>query len=538
MSKPHLSKYSLALLGVWLMLLSSSSCLAAFSSIFATADECAFCHTSSPSALIDGRGNDLSIADDWVSTMMANSFRDPFFRAKLESEISRTPGLADLIEDKCVTCHTPMARTQAVKDGARRYSLSEAETSALAWDGVSCTLCHQIADDLDDKQRFSGTYTISAERKIFGPYKQVFANPMLQHVNYLPVYGEQVNKPELCAVCHTLFTPYVDDDGKVVGEFPEQTPYLEWLNSSYASSDSYQSCQDCHMPRIDEPVKITNRPPWYQVRQAPFWKHHFTGGNIFVLEMMKENRERLGIAFAEEQFDRTIERTKNRLLNDSAEIVIERISNKNNRLLVDVKVTNKTGHKFPTGFPSRRAWIHLSVVDSRNSVVFESGKATEQGDIAGLDSPYEPHFSRIDSADQIQIYQAIMGDISGKKTDTLLKAAVYLKDNRLMPKGYRQAGPMAEYTRPAGEVVDDEDFNAGNNQEGSGADLVTYAIGLDDAQLPLTIQAQLLYQSGSPGFFANLLADDTPAVSRFKEMYSAARNIPVVVASSTFNWDK
>lgn len=131
-----------------------------------------------------------------------------------------------------------------------------------------------------------------------------------------------------------------------------------------------------------------------------------------------------------------------------------------------------------------------------------------------------------------------MGDISGKNTNTLLKAGVYLKDNRLLPKRYRQAGPMTEHTGPAGEVLDDENFNAGNNQEGSGADLVTYAIGLDDAQLPLTIQAQLLYQSGSPGFFANLLADDTPAVSRFKEMYSAARNIPVVVASSTFNWDK
>jgi hypothetical protein len=254
--------YLIAPWAVWLVLSGVSNSYGAFAELFATSDECAFCHISGANSLIDSKGNDLSIAGDWSSTIMANSFKDPLFRAKVESEVSRTPQLAAEIEDKCLTCHAPMARNQAIRNGGRSYSMAEAEASPLAGDGVSCTLCHQIGDDgLGDEISFSGNYHIGDERTIFGPYKQVFANPMINHVNYLPTYGAQVDKPELCATCHTLFTPFVDEQGNIAGEFPEQTPYLEWLNSSYAVSDSYQSCQDCHMPRIDEPIRSAIVPP-------------------------------------------------------------------------------------------------------------------------------------------------------------------------------------------------------------------------------------------------------------------------------------
>ena len=390
-SKKHLSivedivaRYIFIFCGICLFLSAHSSIFAAFSPVFATSEECAFCHTSSATALIDSEGNDLSIADDWSSTMMANSFRDPLFRAKVESEMSRNPHLADVIEDKCLTCHTPMGRTQAIRDGGESYSLSDAGNSELAWDGVSCTLCHQIqGDNLGSKQSFSGNYLISKDRKIFGPYKQVFPNPMINHVNYLPVYGEQVDRPELCATCHTLFTPYVDEDGKIAGKFPEQTPFLEWLNSTYSSSDNYQSCQDCHMPRIDEPVKITNRPPWYQVRQTPFWKHHFIGGNKFVLTIMRDQREPLGIMVSEAQFERTIKRTAERLGREAAGISISRLEQRGNRLMVDVGVYNKTGHKFPTGFPSRRAWIRRSLGAEANRSTMRWRRAGSIGGSVG-----------------------------------------------------------------------------------------------------------------------------------------------------------
>jgi hypothetical protein len=361
---------------------------------------------------------------------------------------------------------------------------------------------------------------------------------MVNHVDYLPIYGEQVGKPEFCATCHTLFTPIVGEDGQIVGEFPEQTPYLEWLNSSYASPENYQSCQDCHMPRIDEPVQITNRPPWYRQKQSPFWKHHFVGGNTFILGMLKDNRQYLGSPVHEALFDKTVRRTQERLSQEAAELQIVRAEQKDKRLQIDVSVTNKTGHKFPTGFPSRRVWLFLTVVDQHKRVVFKSGGFTSEGEIVGLDSTYEPHHLVINSPAQVQIYQAIMGDVSGTKTTTLLSAAAYIKDNRLPPTGYRRSGQMASFTGIKGEALTDADFNAVGTQEGSGTDIVTYDIDLSDAHFPVTIKAQLLYQSSSPRFLDDLVQEDAPAISRFKKMYAQADNTPIVIDSITYDWGK
>ncbi len=42
-------------------------------------------------------GHDVNVVNDWRSSMMANSARDPFFRAKLDHEVLVNPGHADAI---------------------------------------------------------------------------------------------------------------------------------------------------------------------------------------------------------------------------------------------------------------------------------------------------------------------------------------------------------------------------------------------------------------------------------------------------------
>lgn len=511
-------------------------CFGAFSADFATSDECTFCHTSGFSALIDGDGEDLSIADDWAPTMMANGFIDPVFRAKLESEVVRKPHLKGEIEDTCLTCHAPMARSQARLDGAGGLSLAEAKESKFAHDSVSCTLCHQIENDgLDDGSSFSGNFTIGRDRNIYGPYKDVFPNPMLHHVDYLPTYGEQVGKPELCASCHTLFTSIISGDGKVVGNFPEQTPYLEWLNSIYASAENYQSCQDCHMPRVNEPVKITNRPPWFEEKREPFWTHQFIGGNSFALKIIRNNRERLGSSVPEKLFDKAIARTRERLTQDVAEVYITEAVYHKGSLRLKVDVINNSGHKFPTGFPSRRAWLHLKVVDANDQILFQSGGYNQDGKIVGLKAGYEPHHTTISSQQQTQIYQAIIGDKAGKVTNTLLDAVSYLKDNRIPPAGFQQSAQKALYTGVKGYAASDTDFNRIGKKEGSGTDSIVYQVDLGEAKLPFTMRIELLYQSNNPQFLEDLFKDDSPAISRFKEMYSRAEKTPEVIDAKTYS---
>ena len=52
---------------------------------------------------------------------------------------------------------------------------------------------------------------------------------------------------------------------------------------------------------------------------------------------------------------------------------------------------------------------------------------------------FEPHYDLITSPDQVQVYEAIMGNNLNEVTYTLLRGADYLKDNRLLPQGFDKA---------------------------------------------------------------------------------------------------
>ncbi|MEE4165077.1 MAG: hypothetical protein V2I35_03695, partial [Desulfocapsaceae bacterium] len=308
-------------------------------------------------------------------------------------------------------------------------------------------------------------------------------------------------------------------------------PYLEWLNSSYASGENSRSCQDCHMPRVDEPIKITNRPPWLKNRQSPFWKHHFTGGNVFVLEMMQAHPETVDLRASADDFQLTIQRTKRRLSEEAATVSVASELLDLQHLRVSVTVTNKTGHKFPSGFPVRRAWLQLQVRDNSGAVIFDSGSWDGNGEIIGLDEGVEPHYEVINSADQVQIYQAVMGDVDNNPTYTLLRAAGYVKDNRLVPAGYLENGPMAVHTRITGRARSDDNFNKEAGKEGSGSDTLVYEVRVDKAGFPLDITTRLLYQTVPPQFISDLLQDKTAAGERLALMYSSMNKDPVVIAS-------
>ncbi|MGR8941015.1 MAG: hypothetical protein ACU83P_05430, partial [Gammaproteobacteria bacterium] len=186
---------------------------------FSGSANCTMCHNG----LTDQNGKDVSIETDWSSTMMANSARDPFWRAKVRSELNRNPQLSSVINDKCTRCHAPMANFEAKKAGEPLQILDGGFLSAghsrhdEALNGVSCTACHQIknSSDLGTLSRFTGQYEIDNSKTIYGPFDNLFPNPMIMNTGYTPTYSAHVKSSKLCATCHNLKTPYVDDFGKV-----------------------------------------------------------------------------------------------------------------------------------------------------------------------------------------------------------------------------------------------------------------------------------------------------------------------------------
>ena len=246
-----------------------------YNDYFAGAGACMLCHNSQ----VDEEGKTIAIVNDWRSTMKANAARDPFWQAKVSHETLVNPHLKSEIESICTRCHAPMGSINAFYNGENSYSMEQMRNDPIAMDGVSCTVCHQIT--AESMGSSSGNFIIGQDKQIFGPYTSPFANPMIQHTTYTPSYGAHITDSRLCESCHTLITNPVDLEGiPTGGEFVEQSPYQEWQNSVYSQEQT--SCASCHIPEIEDVVKISTMPPWLDGR-TPFGKHHFAGANVFML---------------------------------------------------------------------------------------------------------------------------------------------------------------------------------------------------------------------------------------------------------------
>ncbi len=495
---------------------------------FVTSDQCIGCHSN----MVTASGKELSIGHTWRASLMAQAAKDPYWMAGVRREIADRPHMQEEIEDTCSVCHMPMFRTTAVANGGSgeivRYLDGgfSAEELAPAQDGVSCTACHQIsADNLGEHSSFSGGYVINPSTpghgKVYGPYD---VDAGLQRVMHsasalAPNASTHVQKSELCATCHTLFTPAMDGSGEVIGEFPEQVPYLEWQHSRYAET---RSCQDCHMPQVDgeTPIASVLGEPRKNVSQ-----HVFRGGNYFMLTLLNKYREELGVTVPEGDLAESAAATLAHLQNKSAGVRVGSIDVAGNEAVISIEVSNRAGHKLPTAYPSRRAWLHVTVMDESGQVIFESGAMENDGSVRGNDNDidpraFEPHYAEISSADQVQIYEPIIIDHAGHITTSLLSGVTYTKDNRLLPEGFDNA-TASEAVRVRGEAVNDKDFS-------DGGDSVRYRVSLPEGVSTIRVSAELNYQTIGYRWAKNLASYDAPETKRFVGYYDDNASISAV----------
>jgi hypothetical protein len=505
---------------------------------FSGSDNCATCHDG----LSDAAGTDVSIVADWQASVMAHSSRDPFWRAKVASEVRRNPQLGAEIEATCSRCHTPMAHVEAefvptevtlFDDGSLHPDNPLFDAAA---EGVSCTLCHQIEDTavLGTDDGFSGGFEIpfsfGADRTLYGQYADPLQMPMINQVAFTPVESPHISESEVCATCHNLSTPVIDAAGNLSGEFfPEQMVYTEWENSSFVAT---QGCVSCHMQAANGGVRISTRPVNGLDPRPDFSRHQFVGGNTYMLDLIAQNAAELQVTAT--GFETLLDETRN-LLGTATSLVVEGIAREGDDLVFSVRVTNHSGHKFPTSYPSRRAWLHVTVTDAAGAVVFESGAIDATGRISGVNSDaniadYERHHTEISSSEQVQVYETVMEDQGGTLTYTLLEAARYRKDNRLLPDGMDKAVVPATI-RPQGVAFTDADFT-------DGGDRVDYRVsGLNPGDL--TIQVELNYQVLAFGHAEDLFDDaDDPYVEAFQVLNASAalRFETVSSASQLFNF--
>ncbi len=450
-------------------------------SLFVTSNQCASCHdatnnTPMPTHMLytePGASSALNLSTygEWRYSLTALSGRDPIFLAQLESEstvhanIKGKPNPPGFVQDTCFSCHGIMGQRQFHIDKGNApgtvftRALLDDPTSpygALARDGVSCNVCHHMADEgLDDPSHYTGKFVVGPADQLYGPYPSgdsdvkvgdnVIPRPMKNSVGIVPVFGAQVGESKLCASCHTIVLPVYDANGNQVATDFEQTTYFEWENSSFASQN--QSCQNCHMPdnfkgaklaflvaniedstfpRVPEIGVQTSLPNDQLILQNRtfYARHQLLGINPFALEMFDQFRTDLGLykddgllppptppavppdvtSIVNAQ-KTAVEGAVILAQTATAEVTFDSATKSAGQLTADVRIQSLVGHNFPSGVNFRRAFLDLQVLDAGGNVLWESGGTNGDGvitDTAGnplvteFFSPsqqtFQPHF--------------------------------------------------------------------------------------------------------------------------------------------------
>jgi hypothetical protein len=133
----------------------------------------------------------------------------------------------------------------------------------------------------------------------------------------------------------------------------------------------------------------------------------------------------------------------------------------------------------------------------------------------------------------VQIYEAVMGDRAGAVTRGLMRAAAFLKDNRIPPRGFTTSHRDFATTAIRGKAAKDPDFNGDGENEGSGADTVRYRVRGAPGRYRVTIN--LCYQSVTPRFVDRLSSYRSPEIARFRQLHRAAEKAPLIMKTVTFH---
>ncbi|MEZ4474239.1 MAG: multiheme c-type cytochrome [bacterium] len=506
-----------------------------------TSGACATCHSNAAgaTAMRDGQGNPIAPFDLWQATMMANAARDPLWRAVVSAEVAATPAAGAAIEAKCARCHTPAAHVEAGGGVALRILGEASARGELARDGVTCTVCHQITPEgLGTPASFTGGYVIGQDAQIFGPHANPFTRPMQMHTGYTPTRADHITESALCGACHTLETHALTAAGEPTGDtLLEQGTFLEWRASGYPAAG--RTCQGCHLPTTDaagQPIRtaIARMPGGGDFGpisdRTPFGRHLLVGANTLVPALLRDHPDTLRPRAPAAAFDAVIAEARAQL-GRAATIMIGPGQPTADGVEVAVVVASDTGHKLPSGFPSRRAWLHVTARDAAGAVVFESGAADDQGRLLGSDGAVQPEEQRggpvrgptlrVEAPGQVVVFESLMCDPSDTPTWTLLRGARFCHDTRILPAGWDPDHADARATAPVGVAVG-PDFAAGT--------------ATARYRLPATavaVEAQLVYQVLGARFAAEVMAADTPEISALRFYLRTADRRPVVMAEAS-----
>jgi hypothetical protein len=279
------------------------------------------------------------------------------------------------------------------------------------------------------------------------------------------------------------------------------------------------------MPAVGEPVAVASL---LGTPRDGVLHHSFVGANFLMDQMLSAHSSDLGVVAQPAELAAASAGATSFLQSQAARLTVAPPQLSGSRLAFDVRVENLTGHKLPTAYPSRRAWLHVVVTAADGHTVFESGKLNADGSIVGNPNDadptrFSPHFTSITSPDQVEIFEPILGDSNGHVTTGLLSATQYLKDNRILPTGFDKSTASPDIA-VHGEAASDPGFIGGSA-------ITHYAIDTGGVAGPFHVAVELIYQPVGYRWAQNLAPYKADEPQHFVQYYNqAAAKSAVVLA--------
>jgi mono/diheme cytochrome c family protein len=381
----------------------------------------------------------------------------------------------------------------------------------------------------------------------------------------------------------------------------EQATFLEWQNSIFAEVDDkgkpgshFQSCQDCHMPggfesrptlpgekkvNIEQLVtqiatiqdtayaEAENTLPNADI-EIPlvntYKRHTHVGLNVFLLEMFNQFDEILGV---EKTDYMTSANNGNSLALDNmilqaqqntVDVSVKIQSYQDNVLTSQVTLRNKTGHRLPSGVAFRRVFIEFVVLDG-DKPIWQSGRTNTVGVILGANNEplkteflpsndsYQHHYQIIDSENQVQIYEELNLNAQNEFTTSFIHRVNNVKDNRLLPQGWRQSDYFKEQgevmfqfmhaTDPEGRARNDKDYqNPGNSLDFAGQDRLIYKATLPTGTSGNNLSVGVtVYSQSIPPYWLKQRFELAPKGKATKRLYYLASHLDLT-GTPMENW--
>jgi hypothetical protein len=513
-----------------------------------TSGVCLTCHGGYNSAVEPGH--------NFQGSLMAQAARDPLFYACVAVAEQDAPSAGDM----CIRCHSPFGWT-----GGRSTPTNGSQLNSADRDGVACDFCHRLVDPIykagvsppEDETLLSGMVpshvptSYSNGQYVLDPNPRK-RGPFLDAVALHPILPSAFHRTaDLCGTCHDVSNPVfehvagadyapgpLDQEAATIASdllMPLERTYSEWKNSSYALSpgvyapdfagnkaDGYVSiCQDCHMKDVSGKGCVDPTVP----TRPDLPLHDLTGGNTWMGGVIASlyPTETDAAALADGAARATSMLQKAATLGLDLEAVADSYD-------VHVTVTNRTGHKLPTGYPEgRRIWLHVLARDIGGNVVYESGAynyATGILSMTPLPVVYEAEMGISPALAAALDPGGTKGLTPGPTFHFALNDSVY-KDNRIPPLGFTNAAFAAFGGTPVDPEHPGQRYADGQNWDTSTFTMPRSAV---------RVWVELLYQTTSREYIT-FLRDQNVTTTAGDNLYDAwvlnGRAAPVVMESDS-----